>query len=93
MRTKLGQALSEAGRAADHAMPVAVRLVVDFRDQAWDRPVADRRTARGTSDELHELMSAYEDAGVTHIIVDPASGDVGKVKALWDRFVDEVVKR
>jgi len=93
MRTKLGQALSEAGRAADHAMPMAVRLVVDFRDQAWDRPIAERRTARGTSDELHELMSAYEDAGVTHIIVDPASGDVGKVKALWDRFVDEVVKR
>ena len=51
----------------------------------------DPSGARGTVDELRALMAAYETAGVTHIIVDAASGDVGHVRALWDRFRTDVV--
>ena len=92
MRAELGDALDAAGRETDKGMPLAVRLVVDFRDTPWERPVEQRRTARGTVEELRALMAAYEEAGVTHIIVDAASGDVDEVRELWDRFRAEVIK-
>jgi len=91
MRSALADTLDAAGRTDDKAMPLAVRLTVEFMDEPWARPVEERRTARGTVDELRALMAAYETAGVTHIIVDAASGDVGHVRALWDRFRTDVV--
>jgi len=92
-RERLQAALEAAGRGVDRAMPVAVRLVVDFREEAWDRPVATRRTARGTADEVAALIRAYEAAGATHVIVDAASGDLEAVRALWARFAAEVAGR
>ena len=89
-RARLAEQLAEAGRRPD--VPLAVRLAVDFRDEPWDRPVEDRRTARGTPEELRALMHAFEQAGVTHIIVDAASGDVGQVREIWDRFAKEIAR-
>ena len=90
MRAQLGTLLDAAGRGAERDMPVAVRLAVDFRDAPWEQPVSERRTARGTAEELRGLIAAFASTGVTHIIVDAASGDVGKVRELWDRFYSEV---
>lgn len=88
------QELDEMMRAAGRdpsGLPLTVRLGVDFRDEPWDRPVEDRRTARGTPEEIRALMAAYAAAGVTHIIVDPASGDLENTRDIWKRFKDEII--
>ena len=71
---------------------LAVRLAVEFLDAPWDRPVEDRRTARGTVEELQALVRAYAAAGVTHLIVDAASGDLAQVRERWERFYAEVAQ-
>ena len=87
----LGAALSAAGR--DPKVPVIVRTVVEFMAEPSDRPIGERRTAKGTVEELRALVDAFEAAGVTEFIVDPTSPDVGYNREVVDRFWDEVVNR
>ena len=88
--TDLKTRLAQTGRKNVDTFPIAIRLTVKFQDAPWDRPIGDRRTAKGTPQELRELMAAYAQAGATHVIVDAASGDVGYVRETWGRFKSEV---
>jgi len=67
-------------------LPVVVRAVTEVKDESWERPVGDRRTFKGTVDELRDMVSAYEAAGVTEIIVDAATRDLDHTRRLWQQL-------
>ncbi len=81
---------AKAGRSASD-LHYSVRTMASFSDQSWDRPIAERRTLRGTPDELRTMVGAYQDAGVAEIIVDANSGNRAEVDDLMRRFADEVM--
>ena len=83
--------LVNAGRSAD--IPVALRTTLEITDEPWERPPEQRRTLRGTLPELVAMVKAYHEAGVTHLIVDPNSGDVAYNREILHRIAKEVLPR
>lgn len=81
--------LVTAGRSAE--IPVALRTTLEVTEQAWSRPPQQRRTLRGTIPELVTMMRAYHEAGVTHLIIDPNSGDVAYNREILHRIAKEVL--
>lgn len=65
---------------------VVPRVVVSVTDTAWDRPIAARRTARGTKEELHALLHAYAAAGATELILDANTANLDETRALFELF-------
>ena len=65
-------------------LQVAVRLMISIADAPWERPVAERRTARGTLPELRDLFVAYADAGATDIILDCNTPDLTAIRRMLD---------
>lgn len=83
--------LRSAGRSA--SIPVALRTTLEITEQPWERPPQQRRTLRGTVPELVAMVRAYRDAGVTHLIIDPNSGDVAYNREILHRIATEVMPR
>ncbi|MEM7253412.1 MAG: LLM class F420-dependent oxidoreductase [Pseudomonadota bacterium] len=81
--------LRDASRATD--VPIAVRLIVEFKDQPSERPIAERKTCRGTPEEMVALIAAYRDAGATHVIFDGATHDVERTHRDFERLQAEVL--
>ncbi len=71
----LAQLMQTAGRDAAQ-LHISIRCVVDFVDETWDRPFADRRTLKGTPEEIRGMLNAFAAAGVHEVIIDPGSRDV-----------------
>ena len=63
---------------------VAVRLMITLTDAPWERPVSERKTARGTVPELRDLFNAYADAGATDIILDANTPDLSATRRMLD---------
>jgi probable F420-dependent oxidoreductase len=55
---------------------ISIRCVVSFVDEPWDKPVAERRTLKGTPDEVRGVIQAYAEAGVHELVVDANSPDL-----------------
>lgn len=72
----------------DKPLNVAVRLMINVTQKSWDRPVAERKTARGTVQELRELFLAYAQAGATDIILDANTPDLGAIRAMLQTLQD-----
>lgn len=85
---RLQAQLVAAGRSPN--IPVALRTTLEFTDQPWDRPVAERRTLKGTTQELLAMLQAYQAAGATHLIVDPNSGDVSYNREILTRISEQL---
>ena len=83
---RLQRVLRDAGRTTD--IPVAVRVVLELRDTPWDRPPAERRTCRGTPDEVAAVIAAYEQAGTTHVILDASTPELDRTRDHMHRFLD-----
>ncbi len=79
--------LEARGRPAD-ALHVSIRCVVQFVDEPWDRPFAQRRTLKGTPEEIAGTVAAYVDAGVDEMVFDLASADVAGNQAGLDRLAE-----
>lgn len=88
-RADLGRRLAAAGRAPE--VPVAVRLVAQLSDTESGRPPQERRSCRGTPEEMIAVVRAFADAGATHVILDPASPDLETADTLLARVRDEVM--
>ncbi|MEE9281211.1 MAG: TIGR03619 family F420-dependent LLM class oxidoreductase, partial [Myxococcota bacterium] len=84
----LRKGLQAAGRSPE--LPVAVRVVLQFADAPWDRPPEERRSCRGTPDELAAVIRAYEAAGATELILDANTPDLARTRESMKRFLDEV---
>ena len=86
---RLRDSLAAAGRPID--MPVAVRLVLSFAEPASTQPVSERKTCKGSVEEMAALITAYANAGVSHIMVDGATPDLERASADLQRFAEEVI--
>jgi probable F420-dependent oxidoreductase len=80
----LATMMREHGRDADE-LHISIRVVVTLVDEPWDRPVADRRTAKGTEDEIRAMFDAFGDAGVHELVIDTGSGDLDVNRDIMQR--------
>lgn len=71
----------------------SVRGMLTFVDEPWERPVEERRTLKGTADELIAMVGAYAEAGAAELVIDANTADCDSALLLYRRFVDEVVAR
>lgn len=78
------------GRNPDE-LTVSVRLVLSFVDASWERPVTERRTLKGTAEELRAMLAAYQAVGVDEVVIDPGSRDPAVVATTLARFRREVL--
>ncbi|HEY5647851.1 MAG TPA: LLM class F420-dependent oxidoreductase [Pseudomonadales bacterium] len=85
----LRELMRAAGRDPD-ALQVSLRCGFELVDQPWERPVTERRTARGTEAELRAMMAAFAAAGVHQLVVDPGSGDLGANREAMRRAMELV---
>ncbi len=86
--SELRQRLTAAGRQPD--VRVAVRVILEFRREGWDRPAAQRRTCRGTPDEIADVVRTYRAAGATELIIDCNTPDLSRSREEMERFQKEV---
>jgi probable F420-dependent oxidoreductase len=85
MRT-LGDACRAVGRdVAD--LDISIRCVIDVVAEPWDRPVAQRRTLKGTEREIAETIAAYAEAGVDEIVLDANLTDLEATRAVMHRGI------
>lgn len=71
----LGAMMRESDRDPD-ALHVSIRATVQLVDQPWDRPFQERRTMKGTHEEIREMLKAYAAAGADEIVIDAVSRDL-----------------
>ena len=83
-------AYAEHGRK-DEPFEVAPRLMLQFMDEPWERPVEDRRTCRGTASEIAAILRAHASAGATHMVIDANTSDLDAVRAMIERLFTEVI--
>ena len=86
-RETLAGLLEARGRPAD-ALHVSIRCVVQFVDEAWDRPFEERRTLKGTPEEIQGTVAAFVEAGVDEMVFDLASADVAYNRVALDRLAE-----
>ena len=79
---------SAEGRDATD-LTFGVRLPTTFVGKSFERPVEERRTLKGTPDEIRSMIMAYEEAGVDEIIIDPASRDPDAPAAMLEQLARE----
>lgn len=70
---------------------ICPRMVIQFLDVPSERPLLDRRTLRGTPDELREIVSAFTDLGVDELVLDPATGDLDRFRQTMTSIRDELM--
>ncbi|MEM7543343.1 MAG: TIGR03619 family F420-dependent LLM class oxidoreductase [Pseudomonadota bacterium] len=70
--------------------PISIRQMLAIVDEPWERPVGQRRTMKGTVEELRELVSAYADAGMDEIVIDSNTRDLDATRSIYDRFLNEI---
>jgi len=66
---------------------ISVRCVIEIVDQPWDRPVAERRTLKGTEQEIAAAIAAFAAAGVDEIVIDANSTDLRLTRHLMQRAI------
>lgn len=75
--------------AIGEGFDVVPRTMVRFTDETWDRPIADRRSLRGTPDEIRAVLTAYAGVGVEEIVLDARSTDPDDYYRLVERVIQE----
>lgn len=76
--------MRERGRDPNE-LHVSIRCGVHFVDKPWDRPVAERRTAKGTVDEIRAMFDAFAEAGVDELVVDAGTRDLDANRDIMHR--------
>ncbi len=80
------QLMLDAGRDPN-TLHVSIRCVVQFVDTPWDQPFTERRTLKGTAQEIAGVMQAFAAAGVDELVIDAASPDVGVNRDVMTRVM------
>ncbi|MGE0862155.1 MAG: TIGR03619 family F420-dependent LLM class oxidoreductase [Gammaproteobacteria bacterium] len=71
--------------------PGSIRLVLEFTDAPPPRAVHERRSLKGTPEELVQQVRGYAAAGIEEIVVDANLPDVAATRACYRRFRNEVM--
>jgi len=64
----------------------SARLMLSFEDTPSDKPLDARRTLKGTEEEIREMLTLYEAAGVEEIVIDANTMDMALCQARYARF-------
>ena len=78
--------MQAAGRADDR-LHISIRCVVEFVEEPWDRPLAERRTLKGTEAEIQGILAAYAAAGVDEVVIDANTPDIDLNRAVMQRVM------
>lgn len=70
---------------------ICPRLMVGFMDESWDRPIEDRRTLRGTVEEMRAMLEAYRRAGVEEVVLDANTADLDVAALLMQRVKSDLM--
>lgn len=76
--------MQAAGRRLEE-LHISIRCVTQFVDEEFDKPFVDRRTLRGTEQEVAATIQAFAAAGVDEIVIDPGSDDIAYNQAMLKR--------
>lgn len=79
--------LADVGRSLGDVR-ISVRSVVQFTDESWPKAPEDRRSLRGTDDELRAILAAYVAAGVHEVVIDANTADVMQSKECVQRMAE-----
>lgn len=72
---------------------ICPRMVIQFREEASpERPVGDRKTMRGTPDELRDMVRCFAEAGVSELVVDPGTGNLDRYRTVMQQVCDELME-
>jgi probable F420-dependent oxidoreductase len=83
---KLAEACVAYGRdIAD--LHISVRCVIDIVDEPWDRPITQRKTLKGTEEEIAATIAAFAAAGVDEIVVDANNTDLEATRRTMQRAI------
>ncbi|MFP6817548.1 MAG: LLM class F420-dependent oxidoreductase [Pseudomonadales bacterium] len=84
---KLAEQCVQAGRdVAD--LHISIRCVFDLVDEPWDRPVWQRKTLKGTAEEIVATIAAFAEAGVHEIVIDASSTDMRTTRSRMRRAIE-----
>lgn len=70
--------------------PCSIRLVLEFVDTPPTRDIHERRTLKGTAEEIRAMVRGYAEAGVEEIVIDVNSPDLGATRSACARFQSEI---
>lgn len=70
------------GARSVNELHISIRCGVQVVDQPWDKPFAERRTLKGTPDEIAGTLQAYRAAGVDEVVIDVGSPDIEHNRAM-----------
>ena len=82
----LSDLMQAAGRDISE-LHISIRCVVEFVDQPWDRPFDQRRTLKGTAEEVQGTLNAFAAAGVHEVVIDPGSRDLDVNRDVMQRVM------
>ena len=83
-------AMMKKGGRDPEALQVSISSALQFDDAANDRPVGERRSLRGTEDDIATSLQAYVAAGVQEVVVSIASNDLAFHEAQLTRLMIQV---
>lgn len=75
------------------ALQVSISSALQFEDEANKRPAGERRSLRGTEDDVAETLQAYQTAGVQEVVVSIGSDDPAFHEAQLTRLMTKVAPR
>ena len=89
-RKRIEQLMAEAGRDPA-ALRHSISIQANFEREPSDKPVADRTVLQGSAADMIDLIRAYEDAGLQHMVISFRNGDPEYNFKNLDRFANEVM--
>ncbi len=67
---------------------ISIRCVTQLAGAPWDRPSNQRRTLKGTREEIADTVLAYRDAGVDELVVDANTPDIDENFKILELMAD-----
>jgi probable F420-dependent oxidoreductase len=91
-RKRIEQLVAETGRDAA-ALRYSISIQANFEREPSDKPLADRTVLQGAAANMIELIRAYVDAGLQHMVISFRNGDPEYNYKNLDRFANEVMAK
>jgi probable F420-dependent oxidoreductase len=83
--------LMQADGRDPQSLHISIRCVVSFVDEPWDKPAVERRTLKGTPDEVRAVMNAFADAGVHELVIDAGTRDLQRNRDVMHQVMALIV--
>lgn len=84
-------AMMKQGGRDPVVLKVSISSALQFDDAANDRPAGERRSLRGTEEDIAAALQAYAAAGVQEVVVSIASTDPAFHEAQLTRLMTQVI--